>query len=176
MAGNTQKATRRKGAITPVSAFIKAAKAAALVPNAGKSAVENRYRPVITAKHASTKFTGSVDLDGAFVSTEPTANRWDYGLGIHRVDQNEHALWIEPHSGSSTGEVKTILAKVDWLEEKLALTTFAELEKLTNEARRQGIKPYIWLSSGTVSIRPGSREAHLLAARGMDLPRSHVEV
>lgn len=176
MASNKKKATAGSGAAMPASAFVTAAKAAALVPKVGKVAVENRYRPLIGAKHPGTKFTGSVDLDAAFAATEPAANRWDYGVGIHRMGRNELALWIEPHSGGSTGEVKTVLAKVDWLEKKLALSTFAKLKELTDEARHQGIKPYIWLSSGTVSIRPGSREANMLTARGMDLPRSYVEV
>lgn len=176
MATSNKKAIGNKQPTTPISEFTKAAESAALTPQTGKSAVENRYRNVITGKNTSTNFTGSVDMDAAFKKAEAGANRWDYGLGIKRNSQNEHAIWIEPHSGGSTGEVKTVLAKLEWLEKKLALKPFAKLRDLTDEARRQGVKPYIWLSSGTVSIRPGSREANMLSARGMDLPRSYVEV
>lgn len=161
-------------AAQPESEFVKAAKKAGLLPEAGKGAVEGKYRKVIETKDAL--FTGSVDLDAACKAEEPGANRWDYGLGFKKVDKPELAIWVEPHPGGSTREVKTVLAKLDWLEEKLALKHFAGLRALTDEARRQGIKPYVWLSSGPVSIRPGSREANSLAVRGMALPRSYLEI
>ena len=171
-----KKDSKELPAAQPESEFVKAAKKAGLQPEAGKGAVERQYRNVITAKDAGTRFTGSVDLDAAFKAEEPGANRWDYGLGLKKGDKPELAIWVEPHPGSSTGEVKTVLAKLDWLEGKLALRHFAGLRELTDEARRQGIMPYVWLSSGPVSIRPGSREANLLAARGMVLPRSYLEI
>ncbi len=165
---------KNQPAAQPESEFVKTAKAAGLVSEKGKGAIEGKYRNAITANEA--RFTGSVDLDAAFKAAEPGANRWDYGLGLKRGDQPELAIWVEPHSGSSSGEVKTVLAKLDWLEGKLSLRHFAGLRELTDEARRQGIKPYVWLSSGPVGIRPGSREARMLAQRGLDLPRSRLEI
>ncbi|WP_442770622.1 hypothetical protein [Zoogloea ramigera] len=169
-----QKDNKALPAALPESEFVKAAKKAGLVPEVGKGAVEGKYRKVIDTKDG--RCTGSVDLDAACKAEEPGANRWDYGLGFKKVDKPELAIWVEPHSGSSAGEVKAVLAKLDWLEAKLALKPFADLRALTDEARRQGIKPYVWLSSGTVGIRPGSREANSLAARGMALPRSYLEI
>lgn len=163
-----------KTQFTP-SAFITAIQAAKLTPEIGKGAVEKCYKSVIQAE-SNTTFTGSVDLDSFFSKTEPHANRWDYGLGIQKQGQPEIAIWIEPHSGGSTKEVKTVLAKLDWLEKKLAQPDFAQLKQLTEKAQQQNIKRFIWLSSGSCRIRPGSREAHLLAARGLDLPRACVKV
>lgn len=78
--------------------------------------------------------------------------------------------------GSSLGEVKVLLAKLDWLEQKLALPAYEPLRALTLESVKQGLRRYYWLSSGTVGIRAGSREARALAARGLRLPVSHLEL
>ena len=99
------------------------------MPEVGKGAVEGKYRKVIDTKDG--RCTGSVDLDAACKAEEPGANRWDYGLGFKKVDKPELAIWVEPHSGSSAGEVKAVLAKLDWLEAKLALKPFADLRALT---------------------------------------------
>lgn len=48
------------------AAFEQAAGAAGLTCEPGKSAVDKRYRPLVDAKQAKTRFTGSVDLDAAF--------------------------------------------------------------------------------------------------------------
>lgn len=158
------------------TAFEKAALAAGLIPEPGKSAVEGKYRALIKAIHPKATFTGSVDMDGAFTRSEPKANRWDYGLGMMEPGQPERAVWIEPHSGDSAGEVKKVLAKLDWLEGKLALTAFAKLNTLTEQTRMLGKPRFHWLSSGQVGIRVGSREAKMLASRGMRPPSSHLEV
>ena len=172
-----QQGARKKAAAAPVpSAFEQAVAAAGLTSEPGKGAVEGGYRGLIDGKMATTRFTDSVDMDAAFVKTEGGVNRWDYGLGVHATGQPECAVWVEPHSAASTGEVKTMLAKLDWLQAKLAQPSFKPLKALTDACVAQGRRPYHWLASANVAIRPGSREANMLAARGMDLPKSKVVI
>ena len=173
-----QQGARRKAAAAPApSAFEQAVTAAGLTSKPGKGAVkEARYSGLIEGKLATTRFTASVDIDTAFERTEGTANRWDYGLGVRATGQPECAVWVEPHSAASTGEVNTMLAKLVWLKGKLAQPEFTQLKALTDACVAQGRRPYHWLASANVAIRPGSREAHMLAARGMDLPKSKVVI
>ena len=162
---------------TPAStAFEKAAQAAGLVAQSGKSAVEGRYRDDITSKNAKTRFTGSVDMDAAFKKAEPSEARWDFGLGVALPGAPECALWVEPHSAASTGEVKKMLAKLDWLQAKLRQPQFKGLKVLTDACIQQKLRPYHWLATAHVAIRPGSREANMLALRGMGLPVSRVVI
>ena len=119
-----------------LSAFEQAAGAAKLSTAAGKSAVDKRYRPLIDSKDAKTRFTASVDMDAAFSPTEPDAHRWDFGPGVQAPGQPECAVWVEPHSAASTGEVKTMLAKLDWLQAKLQQPAFAQLQALTQACAR----------------------------------------
>jgi hypothetical protein len=158
------------------SAFTAAVKSAGLEPAAGKEAVKDQYRTRINLKTKGAKFTGSIDLDATFAATEAQAHRWDYGLGIKFSKSSESAVWIEPHSGSSLGEVKTVLAKLDWLQAKLKTRPFQALRSLTDETRRLGIGPFFWLSAGSVGIRRGSREDKMLAQRGMGSPSFHLKI
>lgn len=158
------------------TAFEQAAAAANLDCKPGKQAIANRYQELVHARVASTRFTGSVDMDAAFRQAEGKAHRWDYGLGVQRQGQQECAIWVEPHSAASTGEVKTMLAKLDWLQAKLRLPAYADLKALTDACAHQGIAPYHWLATAHVAMRPGSREARMLAQRGLYLPRSKVVI
>src|SRR5574344_2524604 len=85
--------------------FERAAEAAGLSTATGKSAVDKRYRALVEAKDAKTRFTGSVDMDASFSPSEPDAHRWDFGLGEQAPGQPECAICVEPHSAASTGEV-----------------------------------------------------------------------
>ncbi len=176
MSTKKQGGNRKAPAAPALSDFEKAATAAGLSVASGKSAVENRYRGLIEGKTASTRFTGSVDMDAAFKQAEGGANRWDFGLGVHVSGRQECAVWVEPHSAASTGEVKTMLAKLAWLQAKLKQPEFKRLKALTDACIDQGHRPYHWLASAHVAIRPGTRDANMLAVRGMDLPRSKVVI
>jgi hypothetical protein len=167
---------RKAPAAAALSAFEKAAKAAGLAAATGKTAVENRYRGGIEGKSDTTRFTGSVDMDAAFKQTEPRANRWDFGIGVQMSGKQEFAVWVEPHSASSLGEVKTLLAKLDWLQEKLKQPEFKQLKALTDACAAQGHRRFHWMATAHVGIRPGSREANMLAVRGMSVPSTRVVI
>lgn len=168
---------RGKPATTGIfSAFEQAAGAAALQCKRGKQAVANHCQDQVRAKLASTKFTASVDLDTAFAQAEPNAHRWDYGLGLRLHGGTEFAVWVEPHPAASTREVKVVLAKLDWLQAKLRQPEFSALQDLTEACAHQGWPRFHWLATGRVTLRPGSREARMLAQRGMKLPASRVVI
>jgi hypothetical protein len=138
----------------------------------GKQALQGQHRDQITCSDAR-RFTGSIDLDSALSRSEihGSANRWDYGLGF-RQGAGESAIWIEVHP-VSTGEVGTVLRKLSWLRTWLrdeAPSLFA----LTKH--NQAGKPFVWLATGSVHLRPGSREARILNEAGLDLPRRKLEL
>lgn len=155
-----------------VSQFVAAATLAGLPVQPGKGALDSSYRPMVDTSAAT--FTASVDMDLAFLASEPQSPRWDYGIGIAEAGNIEKAFWLEPHPASSTGEVQRMLAKLDWLKEKLALPQFSDLRQLTQRASAAGNPVYIWLHSGANRILPNSREARLLASKGLSLPRRHI--
>lgn len=157
-----------------VSAFETAAIAAGLKVLPGKSAVKNEYQKGI-AVGPGLSFTTSVDIDSACKAAEPQSNRWDYGLGLQREKGEEFTVWVEPHPASSTGEVAKIIAKLDWLERKLAQPAFKGLDALTQKSAQTGVLRFHWLAmTGDIRIRPGSREAALLNKRGLRLPSRHL--
>lgn len=157
-----------RSAATAESQFALAAKAAGLLPQPGMSAIKGEYRQALeTRRH--TRFSDSVDLDEAFRDSEPRAARWDYGVGV--AGMVEKAFWIEPHPASSTGEVQKMLDKLAWLKATLARPEFAGLLELTKRTLAEGSPAYIWLYSGANRILPNSREARLLASKGLTLPK-----
>lgn len=166
------KATVSKTSST--SMFMAAASAAGLSPAEGKQAIQHQYRSGIQAADGS-RFCGSVDLDAAFARAEPHASRWDYGLGIQR-NGVELAFWVEPHPASSTSEVARMIAKLDWLKAKLSQPAFSRLNELTRNAMQLGLA-FRWLAaSGEMRLVPGSRQARLLAERGIAFPTRHLRL
>lgn len=157
------------------TAYEQAARSAGLAAQPGKRAMKNEYRSGVEVR-AAHKFQASVDLDIGLKADEPGAHRWDYGLGLADRHGAESAWWVEPHPASSTGEVATMLAKLDWLKTKLKRPGFAELSALTDAARLQGIA-FRWLAmSGSISIRPGTSQARRLSTHGMAAPSRHVRL
>lgn len=157
---------------TAAPGFMAAATAAGLDPKVGKTAVKGEYRPSIVSG-STASLAGSVDVDLTFENSEPNAARWDYGLGV-RKGSEEMAFWVEAHPASSTGEVGRMLQKLEWLKSKLGEPTFASLSALTRQAQEAGAA-FRWLArTGDIRIRPGSREANLLAQRGLAFPKRHV--
>ena len=167
-------ASRGRGsALGATSRFQQAAADAGLVAQPGKSALAPADRGAVEAKGRA-RFTGSLDLDAAFLAAEPNSPRWDYAVGVAGSD--EKLFWIEPHPASSTGEVARMLAKLDWLKSKLARPEFAALHALTQATSAEGASPFLWLYAGSNRILPNSREARLLASKGLSLPRRHLEL
>lgn len=154
------------------SQFVAAATLAGLPTQPGKGALDSQYRSMLDSNGAT--LTASVDMDQAYLASEPQSPRWDYGIGIAEAGDIEKAFWLEPHPASSTGEVQRMLAKLAWLKDKLALAQFAELRQLTQRASAAGQPVYIWLHSGANRILPSSREARLLARNGLSLPKRHI--
>ncbi len=172
MTGPKRDGERAPAANKP-AAFEQAALRAGLAVQPGKSAMKSEYRPGVAVR-VTHKFVASVDLDAELRAEEPGAHRWDYGLGLADRRGAESAWWVEPHPASSTGEVATMLAKLDWLKFKLNRPEFAELLALTNAARLKGIA-FRWLAmTGDICIRPGSSQARRLALRGLAAPTRHV--
>ena len=168
-----KRAARGAPAVQAPTEFEAAALKAALTARPGKSAVKNEHRSRIAVR-AAHKFLASVGLDAELRPDEPNAHRWDYGLGLIDRHAKESAWWVEPHPASSTGEVSTMLAKLDWLRAKLASHGFKGLRRLTDEAQRKGIA-FRWLAtSGDICIRPGSSHARRLALGGLAAPSRHI--
>lgn len=172
-AGKTPQNKAVKTRLKP-SEFEGAATAAGLKVLPGKSAVKGQYQPGI-AVGPGLSFTASVDIDLDCQAAEPQANRWDYGLGLRNQKGEEFAVWIEPHPASSTGEVAKIIAKLDWLERKLAQPGFKDLKALTQKSAQADVPRFHWLAmTGDIRIRAGSREAALLSKRGLRIPSRHL--
>lgn len=134
---------------------------------AGKQALQGIHREQVSCAD-SRRFSGSIDLDSALSSSQVhrNANRWDYGLGL-RFGADEAAVWIEVHP-VSTSEVHTVLQKLSWLKTWLS----AEAPALYGLTRNNPTyKPYVWLATSSVNIRPGSPAARRLNEAGLDLPR-----
>lgn len=172
----TKRSSSRKTAPASISQFEAGCKKAQVTHEIGKQAVGPAYSPQIEAVNG--KFTHSVDLDNHFKLAEPSSPRWDYGLGVKFVNGVEVAVWIEPHPASSTGEVNSMLAKLDWLESKLDSAPFSDLRALRDAARKQGVNPYRWqvTLTGAIRITPQSKEARKLAEAGLEMPNRHIKI
>ncbi len=172
-AGSTPK-NKAAQTVLRTSQFESAATAAGLKAMPGKSAVKGQYQAGITCG-PGLSFNASVDIDQGYQAAEPQANRWDYGLGLKTRKGDEFAVWVEPHPASSTSEVAKIMAKLDWLEHKLAQPDFKGLDTLTQKSAQADVPRFHWLAmTGAIRIRPGSREAALLSRRGLRLPSRHL--
>jgi hypothetical protein len=157
----------------PAMNYRDAAAAAGLAPENGLRALRRNDAAGIEAKEG-TKIVASVDIDRHFIRSEPNENRWDYGVGAE-TQNTEAAFWVEPHPASSTSEVAKMLAKLKWLKRKLDTAAWAELKHLTTRAQERGIA-YRWLTTGSIRIRPGSREALMLSRAGLDQPRTRIRL
>ena len=101
--------------------------------------------------------TGSLHLDEAFREAEPTASRWDYGIG-YRHSRQEEARWVEVHPASAD-HVAAVLKKLTWLQRWLR-NEAPHLARLT----RGG---FYWIATeGSVHISPGSPQDRRLAKAG----------
>jgi len=107
---------------------------------------------------------GSIDLDSALKELFPDTPRWDYGIAY--ADEAEIIHWVEVHPASS-GHIAEVIAKLDWLKKWLEETA----NKL-NEIPRK----FVWVSSGSVSLQPGSPQRKLLATKGVYFAGAHYTI
>jgi len=152
-------------------AALKAAEVTTEHVKVGLSALEGVDRPRISAANPRV-FTASLNLDEALKSSQPNASRWDYGIGLKKTAQSESAIWVEVHP-ASTGEVKTMIKKFQWLKRWLQ-TEAKELSALTKKT--SAVAQFNWVASGRVSIPKTSRQAKLLAQSGLPYPVKHLKI
>lgn len=120
---------------------------------------------VICARPRS--LAGSVDVDSALRQQLPNAARWDYAIGIRCVQGKDKVVWIEIHPASSTGEVKSVLAKLNWLRSWLSENA-PDLRSLPAE--------FVWVATGTVAFPANSPQRRQLAAAGLQFAGSRYEI
>lgn len=133
----------------------------------GLGAIKSGYRRCIQAK-VPRRLSGSLDMDGACKAMEPGAPRWDYGVGLQLPGNGpEVAIWVEFHP-ANTSQVDVVLKKLAWLREKLK--EYKPLDKLTEDAARNDIRPFHWLPTETgVHIPPHMPQYKRLAACGLSV-------
>jgi hypothetical protein len=165
---------RRPNSTKESSQFGKAAARAGIAAQSGKGAIKAEYRATISTTPPWTH-TECIDLDAHFEREEPNACRWDYGVGI-KDGTAELLVWVEPHPASSTGEVKRLVDKVNWLRAKLNTPAFKELSSLTDATVSKGHSAYRWLHAGALQIARGSKEARALARAGIEFPTRQIKL
>ena len=101
----------------------------------------------------TTKCGGSLFIDQCLIDQGlyPQGNRWDYA-----VDYNGEVYFFETHT-ASTSEVRTVLAKLQWLKDWLVASA-PEINKLKAKSKT----PYYWVQSDGYHILKNS--AHERAA------------
>lgn len=171
-----RKKKEERGGAVDAQAFEAAAAQAGIATLPGKSALRSSAPAVECA--SGWHWSRSVDLDVAFGAAEPNAAVWDAGIGLRRNGAafEEIVVWIEPHPASSTGTVRQMLSKLDWLKSKLRSAPFSGFRALTEKSQRQGLA-FRWLSrTGHIRIRAGSKEHRQLIRVGLGMPSRHLTV
>jgi hypothetical protein len=132
----------------------------------GLQAMKGSDAARVTAKDAS-RLTGSIDLDAALKTAEPTAARWDYGVGCTRANgRGDHAHWIEIHP-CKAGEVRAVEAKLRWL--RVWLNGHAT-------ALSQLPAQFVWVSSSSTSLSPRAPARRKLAQKGLIVAGRHYVI
>jgi len=97
---------------------------------------------------------GSIDIDACVREDYPNSNRWDYCFGY-----NNEAYFVEVHS-ANTGEVSTMLNKLQWLKDWLNSDAPA-LNSIKAKV------PFYWIQSGKYNILPNSPQSRRIAVAGI---------
>jgi len=129
----------------------------------GLQAIKSAHRRQIATKSGKV-WRGSVDLDAALAARYPKANRWDYGIGIHR-DHAEHAIWVEFHPASSL-HIEEVLKKLTWLKAWL---------NSSGRPLRAMTRRYVWVATGKVTVTRDSRRMIKLAQEGLHFAGSRLD-
>src|SRR5258708_2171389 len=80
----------------------------------GLQALRAEDKPHINA--ADTRcLSGSADIDSAYRSIEPHANRWDFAIAYQHTNRAAECIyWVELHTANDS-EVKVVIRKAGWL-------------------------------------------------------------
>jgi hypothetical protein len=123
----------------------------------GLGALPATDRPHIEAEDTR-RLTGSVNVDETLKDDFPNDHRWDYAIGHRPANLREEIVyWVEIHPATA-GEVKVVLAKLQWLKRWLR-----EESPRLNAMRRE----FIWVSSGKTSFTLSSTQQKQFALLGL---------
>jgi hypothetical protein len=123
----------------------------------GLQALRAQDRPHIRAEDPRA-LRGSVDIDTAYVETEPHANRWDYGICYkHENRSQDFVYWVELHTASDS-EVSVVIRKAKWLRNWLR-GPGAQLAALERDI--------VWVSSGSTSFTLTAPQRKEMAQAGL---------
>jgi len=130
--------------------------------------LEQAYRPGLQALRAEDRphieaedtrsLTGSVDIDSAYARSDPSGNRWDFGIGYQHANRpNEVVYWVELHTASDS-EVNVVIRKALWLQAWLRGpgVLLAEFER-----------DIVWVSSGATHLTPTAMQKKQMAQAGL---------
>lgn len=132
----------------------------------GLQAIRGNERSLLSVTKTR-QLAGSVDLDSTLQTAHPRAARWDYAVGVHRGISGDEVTWIEVHPANAHS-VSDIVAKVAWLNAWLR-SSGRPLHRLCRKSLN-----LVWISTGTIAIRRGSRQQHQLAQVGVKFPVRHL--
>jgi hypothetical protein len=119
----------------------------------------------------SRRLTGSIALDEAYKVLCPTSHRWDYGVGYITPEQKEVAIWVEIHP-AETSEIMVLIQKLKWLKSLLSAPENSGLKELTRAAD----KPFHWIASHGVDLRPTTKQEKMLRMEGLDSPKGYLQL
>lgn len=109
------------------------------------------------------RIVGSVHVDDAYKTVDPTGNRWDFAIAVSEKDGSETVHWVEVHSADNEGEAHRVLRKYEWLQR-----WWSGDGKALSRLKRS--HPVYLSSSGSVRIPRHHQVNRLLAKNGL-IPR-----
>lgn len=124
---------------------------------AGLGALRAEDKPHVLAEDPR-RLQGSVDVDTALRTVEPSANRWDFAIAYrHSNRKTAFVYWVETHTGSQS-QIEVVLKKLAWLRSWLR----NDGQKLDSFERE-----FVWIASGPTSFTKGAGQVKVLAAKGI---------
>jgi hypothetical protein len=115
-------------------------------------------------KRSATRLSTSVDIDTAFRPSQPTAARWDYGVG-QRQGEREIVHWIEVHPASGDNNISQMRKKLNWLRSWLHGRPLASYERQV-----------VWVASGKSTFNARDPQLKALAQDGLLFAGGYHEI
>ena len=116
------------------------------------------------SKLRATRLSTSIDLDTAFTASQPTAARWDYGVG-QRQGEREIVHWIEVHPAGGGNNISQMQNKLTWLRGWLHGKPLANYERQV-----------VWVASGTSAFNARDPQLKALAQAGLRFVGGHYAI